>query len=331
MTNYAENDNENDPAAASADDASVDEEQMKALLQEYGHTMNDDNDSNNSDDDDLDNVDDDSVEERAVDIQDNIVDHVVLACGDLDAGILEFEKITGCSAIVTETSPAYVVKGLGIRCARVGFDNTYLEIVAPDTATAGPIGALIQQRGIVHLTLFHYAIRANLEDIERLAPDQSYVTDRIALFGGNTKDGEPRKWDVVFLHGHALAGLCPFFIHWRQPVFHPCTYLTVNGSTWDGLSVTAPATDPLHRLMQQVGPVQGLSLQTGPPSMTFSFTCPEGPVSFSATSAVGFKFPGFDDDLLAGQDPAAVDFEAPEAPELLDVPDALPPAIESSS
>lgn len=317
------NSNNNNPTE---DDESVDEEQMKALLEQHGH-----NDGDNSEDSE---DDDDSVaEERAVDIQDGIVDHVVLACDDLDNGIQEFERITGCSAILTETSPAYVVKGLGIRCARVGFDNTYLEIVAPDTKSAGPIGALIKQRGIVNLTLFHYAIRTNLDDIERCAQEDGYVTDRISLFGGNTRGGEPRKWDVVFLYGHDLAGLCPFFIHWRQPVFHPCTYLTVNGSTWGNLAITAPAGDGLHGLMKKVGNVQGLTLQTGGPSMTFSFTCPEGPVSFAASSAVGFKFPGFEDDELAAsaaEVDGTMDFEAPATPELLDVPDSLPPTIESS-
>jgi Glyoxalase-like domain len=313
------------------DDASVDEEHMKALLEKYEN----DNDATGDDDSD-DDDDEDSVEpEREVDIQDNIVDHAVLACGDLDHGIQEFERITGCSAIVTETSPAYVVKGLGIRCARVGFDTTYLEIIAPDTKSAGPIGALIKQRGITDLTLFHYAIRCNLDSVEQYAQESGYVTDRISLFGGNTRAGEPRKWDVVFLYGHELAGMCPFFIHWRQPVFHPCTYLTVNGSNWGNLAITAPAGDALHSLLQKIGKVQGFTLQTGKPSMTFSFTCPEGPVSFTSSSAVGFKFPGFeDDDEMAanhGTKVDNVDFEAPETPTLLDVSDTLPPTIESSS
>lgn len=298
-----------------------DEAEMKELLENWQSPEGDD--ETDSDDDD-----EDSISERPVEIPDGVVDHVVLACGDLDTGIQEFEKISGCSAIVTETTPSYVVKGLGIRCARVGFDTSYLEIIAPADDAPGPIGALIRQTGITKLTLFHYAIRYDLDQIETLVNDQ-YVTDRISLFGGNTKAGEPRKWDVIFLHGHTLAGMAPFFIHWRQPEFHPCSYLALNGSSWGNLTVTVPTDDPLHSFMENVGPVQGLKLQTGAaPHMSFTFTCPEGPVTFTASSVVGFKFPGLEDDE---EDPVqAGDFKAPESPELVNVPDALPPTIESS-
>lgn len=307
------------------DEPSVNEDEMKQLLEQWESPEG----AGESDSDD----DDESVQERVVDIPSHVVDHVVLACGDLDAGIQEFETITGCSAIVTETSPAYTVKGLGIRCARVCFDTSYLEIIAPNDASPGPIGALIQEEGITKLTLFHYAIRYDLNKVEEFATTSNYVTDRIMLFGGNTKAGEPRKWDVVFLHGksNTLGGMCPFFIHWRQPEFHPCTYLALNGSSWGNLAVTAPTDDPLHSMMDHIGSIEGMTVKTGAPNITFSFTSPEGPVTFSASSAVGFKFPGleeFDDDMpTTGKH---LDFEAPEAPEMMEVPNALPPAIEPS-
>lgn len=282
------------------DDASVDDEKMKELLNQWG----DDGDDDSSDDDD-----DSEIQEREVDLVDNVVDHVVFAAATLEDGMAEFEKLTGCSTALTEAAPAFVIKGLGIRCARLALGDSYLEIIAPDSAKAGPIGQLIKEKGITKLTLFHYAIRTSkIDSLEDEVGDFGYTPDHITMFGGNatSKDGEPRKWELLYLYGHPIGGMCPYFVRWSQSNHHPCAILTENGSAWDRLVVRAPSDDPIHLLMESLGSVQGLSVEVGEPDMSFHFSCPEGSVNFTTPVAVGFKFPGFDEE-------SETDLDGPEA------------------
>lgn len=65
--------------------------------------------------------------------------------------------------------------------------------------------------------------------------------------------------------------------------------------------------------------------------LSFQFSSPEGTIKFATTKAVGYKFPGFDDEEQGIDDAGDedIDFSTPDAPELLDVNtddyEALPP------
>lgn len=270
-----------------------DDEKMKELLNQWGGDDDDDDDSSEEDDDE-------EIEEREVTLNDNVVDHVVLAAATLEAGMSEFEQMTGCSAALTEAAPAFVIKGLGIRCARIGFGDSYLEIIAPDAERPGPIGTLIKEKGIAKLTLFHYAIRtSNLDGLVDEVPDYGYTPDHITMFGNaaTSKDGEPRRWELLYLYGHSIGGMAPYFVKWSRSDHHPCCRLADNGSEWEKLVVRAPSDDPIHLLMEGLDQVQGLEVEVGDTAhMSFHFSCPEGSVSFETDAAVGFKFPGFDEE-----------------------------------
>ena len=168
---------ENDPEAI----------EMKKLLGEWGV----DEDKNDKDDSDSDDGSDDE-DERIVILDPNVLDHIVLAAPDLDEAIAEFEQMTGTKPIVAGT-----INGLGIRCARVSFnDSSYLEIIAPDHKKIGPIGTLLKTKDVKHLTPFAFAIRTNrAEELKKEVEKFTYIPDHITMFGGS-KEGEPMKWEV---------------------------------------------------------------------------------------------------------------------------------------
>jgi chemotaxis protein histidine kinase CheA len=283
---------------------------MKGLLAGYG-----------KDDSDRDETEEESESsEREVILDDNVLDHIVLAAPDLDAAMKQFHKCAGIEPVIFGS-----IKGLGIKCARVSFnDSSYIEIIAPDPKRTGPIGDLIKAKGIKEMVPFHYAIRSSkIETLKDEVTQFGYTTDRISMFGAKA-DGTPRKWEVLHLYGHKMGGICPFFINWANSD-HPCATLPVVGKL-KKFTVRAPEGDPVHELLEHVG-AEDINIEVGKPKFSFQFSSPEGTVKFSSSKAVGFKFPGFEDeegDDSAedyGEDDSEVVFELPSAPELIAVGD----------
>jgi Glyoxalase-like domain len=284
---------------------------MKALLAEWGG----DEPAAAEDDDDDDDADDSSnASEREVQLEDNVIDHIVLAAPDLEEAMEQFEKMTGIGAVVAGS-----INGLGIKCSRISFnDSSYIEIIAPDPKSSGPIGQLLKSKGITELTPFHFAIRSSkVETLKDEVKKFGYVPDHITMFGGH-KDGTPMKWEMLYLYGHSLGGICPFFINWSN-TDHPCAKLPVVGKL-KKFTIRAPENDPVHKLLEHVT-IKGFNVEVGKSKLSFQFSSPEGTIKFATSKAVGFKFPGFDDEEH-GLNTCAVDddevvFDAPEAPELL--------------
>ena len=291
---------------------------MKALLAgwdaENGGDDDDDDDEDEEDDDDEDS----EPEEREVILDDNVIDHIVLAAPDLDEAMGEFEKKTGLAATIAGT-----IKGLGIKCARISFtDSSYLEIIAPDPKGPGPIGELIKSKGIKELTPFHFAIRSRrAEALKDEVTKFGYTPDHITMFGAKA-DGTPRKWEMLYLYGHKIGGACPYFINWANSD-HPCATLPVVGKL-KKVVIRAPEDDPVHKLLEHTK-AEGITVEIGDkPKLAVSFSSPEGTVKFSTHRAVGFKFPGFEADVGEvpdgdGEQDADVEFDDPKMPELLPV------------
>lgn len=286
---------------------------MKALLAQWG---GDDPAPEDDDDDDDDGEDSSNASEREVQLEDNVIDHIVLAAPDLEEAMEQFEKMTGIGAVVAGS-----INGLGIKCSRISFnDSSYIEIIAPDPKSSGPIGQLLKSKGITELTPFHFAIRSSkVEELKDEVKKFGYVPDHITMFGGH-KDGTPMKWEMLYLYGHNMGGICPFFINWSN-TDHPCAKLPVVGKL-KKFTIRAPENDPVHKLLDHVT-IKGFNVEVGKPKLSFQFSSPEGTIKFATSKAVGFKFPGFDDEEH-GLDACAVDddevvFDAPEAPELLDL------------
>ena len=294
---------------------------MKALLSEWGV---DKEESPNLDADKDDDEDSSEVSERIVELEDGLIDHIVLAAPDLEEAMEQFEEMAGIGAKVFGA-----INGIGIRCARISFnDSSYLEIIAPDPKQPGPIGQLIKAKGIKDMTPFAFAIRTSrTEQLKDEVVQFKYVPDHISMFGGK-KDGTARKWEMLHLYGHKLGGICPYFVHW-DTTDHPCTTLPVVGKL-KKFTIRAPSDDPIHQLFAHVN-VRNINIEIGSPKMSFQFSSPEGTIKFATSKAVGYKFPGFDDeehgldgtmtatnDNGNGDDDGVV-FTSPESPELLEI------------
>jgi Glyoxalase-like domain len=301
------------------DDDDPEAAEMKKILAGWDNDDDKDSDDNNSSLNSSDDDDSEDPSEREIELDDHVLDHIVLAARDLDEAMSTFETMSGVRPIVAGT-----IKGLGIKCARVSFsDATYLEIIAPDPESPGPIGQLLlrQSKNMANNELipFHYAIRSTRADkLKDEVKKFGYVPDHISMFG-TKKDGTPRKWELLFLYKHNMGGLCPFVINWANSE-HPCTTLPIVGKL-KKFTVRFPEDDPAHTLLNHINVNGILSVEVGKPKLSFQFSSPEGTVKFAATKATGFKFPGFDDDEADIEDDDDVSFEAPKAPELLDVAD----------
>jgi Glyoxalase-like domain len=293
---------------------------MKALLSEWG-VDKEGSQNQDAEDDDEDSSD---VSERMVQLEDGLIDHIVLAAPDLEEAMEQFEEMAGIGAKVFGA-----INGIGIRCARISFNDTsYLEIIAPDPKQPGPIGQLIKAKGIKDMTPFAFAIRSSrTEQLKDEVVQFKYVPDHISMFGGK-KDGTARKWEMLHLYGHQLGGICPYFVHW-DTTDHPCATLPVVGKL-KKFTIRAPSDDPIHQLLAHVK-VRDIHIEIGAPKMSFQFSSPEGTIKFATSKAVGYKFPGFDDEEHGldgttnmsskekeeGED--EVLFTSPESPELLEI------------
>ena len=140
---------------------SEEDDRMKQLLATWDDDNDDDSDDSSDDDDDDDDEEDQEqvgATKHDLNLQDNVLDHIVIAAPDFEEALKEFENMTGIKPSVVGS-----LRGLGTKSARVGLDkNAYIEIIAPDPKNSGPIGAALA-RDLEEGTLlpYHYAIRSS--------------------------------------------------------------------------------------------------------------------------------------------------------------------------
>jgi len=259
-----------------------DDKDMEKLLADFGV----DNDA--SDDDSSSSSDSSDEAKRDVDLDDNTLDHIVLAAPEMEAALKEFEDMCGIK-------PKYIgqMKGLGLKNARISFSgSSFIEIVTPNPEMGGPVGTQLAEAGLSGLTPFHYAIRnEKCEEYKKEMQKLGYTPDHISMFGAK-QDGTPRKWEMLHLYGHKSGGMCPFIINWAT-TDHPCESIPIVGDL-KYCKVSAPDDDLLHKLYDKLEP-DGVSLSTGPLHFEFAFDSPEGEVKFESSNMIGFRFPGFED------------------------------------
>ena len=216
---------------------------------------------------------------------DNEIDHIILAAPDYEEAVKEFETMTGIK-------PARLggLKGLGIRAARVATDNNcYIEILAPDPVKAGPIGAKLSELEEGTLIPFHFAIReSDMDDLQQeFVPNElGYVPDRINLFSP-APDGSPAKWAMLFMQGHFIGGVVPYYVDWGKCA-HPLSTIPTVGPL-KSFTITAPGGSQVHKILKNVDMVTTVE---GEPAMEFCIGSPEGTITFSGEGPEGLVFPG---------------------------------------
>lgn len=150
-----------------------------------------------------------------------MLDHILLGCGDLDQGIAFVEQHTGVRPAIGGVHP-----GRGTRNALLSLGKLhYLEVIAPDPAQ---VGTKISRESMINALkalsaprIFEWAVHTN--DITGVA--ERLRQARIAFSGptpGSRKrpDGQVLNWQTLNLDDDQ-GGLLPFFIQWSADSIHP--------------------------------------------------------------------------------------------------------------
>lgn len=171
-----------------------------------------------------------------------VLDHILLGCSDLDAGIAFVEKQTGVRAAFGGVHP-----GRGTRNALLSLgEKHYLEIIALDPAQTGAP----DHYGLQKLTeprLVNWA--AHPGDLAQFAT--RLRSAKLAFDGptpGSRKrpDGRLLQWKTLnLLDDH--HGILPFFIEWSAGTVHPSADAP-SGCHIVSFSLSAPNDHELQRL-----------------------------------------------------------------------------------
>jgi hypothetical protein len=284
---YFVDSDDDDEATENSEDA-----RMKEMLQAWD---NDDDDSSDESEEnnEEDNEDDEDMgltpaTKHDLGLEDNSLDHIVLASPDFDEAMKEFESMTGITPSIVGS-----IRGLGIKTARVGLDNkTYIEILAPDPQKPGPLGAQLSQLEEGSLVPYHFAVRSSdLVEMKNdtvpneLGWDPDHIVMRLPA-----PDGTMAKWEMLFMYGHFMGGCIPYYVDWGG-CNHPIATIPQVG-TMKSFVVRAPGGTKAHELLKNV---KDVTMEDGEPSLTFSFGSPEGTITFSSDNPKGIKFPGYEE------------------------------------
>jgi len=187
-----------------------------------------------------------------------IVDHLVYATPDLQAGIERVERLIGLRASAGGQHP-----GRGTRNALLALGPaTYLEIIGPDPEQPTP--SLPRPFGIDDLKepkLTTWAAKAT--GLEKLVSD----AQRLGIQFGAVIPGSRRRTDGVMLTWRytdprtvVAGGLVPFFIDWGTTP-HPAATAT-RGASLVALRAEHPDVESIQKTLNALG--LNLHVQKGP-------------------------------------------------------------------
>ncbi|HUJ24866.1 MAG TPA: VOC family protein [Myxococcales bacterium] len=169
-----------------------------------------------------------------------MLDHLLLGCPDLDAGMKLLESRLG-------VQPAYggVHPGMGSRNALLSLGESYLEVIAPDPAqTADGYGL----RELKEPRFIWWA--AGTDDVEKLAARLAaakVACEPVAPGSRARPGGQLLRWKALRL-GDDLDGLLPFFIEWSRDSLHPSKDAPP-GCRLGRLELATPDPRKLHELL----------------------------------------------------------------------------------
>jgi hypothetical protein len=227
-------------------------------------------------------------------LEDNTLDHIVLACSDIKTGMQDFEEMTGLKPGIVTTKRG----GAGVKSSLINLsDNVFIEIIAPIPGTSEGMSADLQGIAPGKLVAYHYAVRTDDPEKFEENPPASWEVDKVTMIGaGNPdrfdEDGGIFKWDVVHMYGHGLGGVVPSYVHWRENKSHPTAHLEQQGGRLSNVQVYAPSSSHVHSLLNGV---QNVDVNAGEPELIFDIDTPRGSVSFSGKNPTGIVMPGFND------------------------------------
>jgi catechol 2,3-dioxygenase-like lactoylglutathione lyase family enzyme len=181
-----------------------------------------------------------------------LLDHILLGCGDLDAGIAFVEEHTGIRAAFGGVHP-----GRGTRNALLSLgERRYLEVIAPDPKqdSAQPFAAkqLATLKGLKTPRLIGWAVHPG--DVESLAKrlHEAGIATQGPWPGSRARpDGHVLSWKSLVLADDRQGSL-PFFIEWSADSAHPSVDAP-GGCRLERFAVAGPDTAELAKTLHGLG------------------------------------------------------------------------------
>ena len=157
------------------------------------------------------------------------LDHLLWAVPDLDAGIAQFEDLTGIRAAIGGTHP-----GFGTRNALASFGDTYIEIISPDPAQNldGTLGAEFAALSAPWLYSAAFSTGDLTAARAQAARAGLAAGDIVEMSRTRPDDGVRLDWAIMKLTHPELGARFPFLIDWKGSP-HP------SGTTPRGLELVS--------------------------------------------------------------------------------------------
>jgi len=177
------------------------------------------------------------------------LDHILLAAGNLDAGIAEVEKKAGVRAAVGGSHP-----GAGTRNALLSLGTErYLEIIAPDPKQSDAHSArLAGLAGLKQPRLIGWAVHTkDINSVARRLRDAGIPAEGPNAGSRVRPDGRILHWRTLGLRDDR-AGLLPFFIEWGSDTVHPSVDAPA-GCKLASFEVESQDDSQLRELFQKMG------------------------------------------------------------------------------
>ncbi len=209
-----------------------------------------------------------------------ILDHILLGCSDLDAGIAFVELHTGVGPALGGVHP-----GRGTRNALLSLGKMhYLEIIAPDPAQSGMKisreSMVAKLKSLTSPRIIEWA--AHSSDIDTVA--ERLRKAGIAFDGptpGSRKrpDGRVLNWQTLNLQDNR-NGLLPFFIQWGADTIHPSVDAP-QGCRLKNFFLAGPDLGELAGTCHRLG-IQVELQQADEPQLLAQITGPRGTLKLSS-------------------------------------------------
>jgi Glyoxalase-like domain len=153
--------------------------------------------------------------EIAADVPENL-DHIIVGCSDLEAGVSYLEKLSGYRAAYGGSHPG---RGTCNALLKLGLDS-YLEILAPD-----PQQRVLQwHHEIAQLSeplLVGWAVKhSDLDAYARSLRKRGIAVTGPTLGSRTRLNGETLRWTLL-IRCNDREGILPFYIDWHPSSKHP--------------------------------------------------------------------------------------------------------------
>lgn len=142
-----------------------------------------------------------------------MIDHILWAVPELTRGSQDLARRCGATPQIGGRHP-----GVGTHNALLGLeDECYLEIIAPDPSqqSFSGLGRLLEH--LEQPQLLTWCARSDdLEALAERARELDLEPSEITAMQRRRPDGSLLSWRLLFVQGHDLGGVVPFFIDWRD-------------------------------------------------------------------------------------------------------------------